>query len=404
MRTLNGWLMGLVAALAVLLPAAAYGQGQDIPAEDPVFPVPLGHDRYENGGFFASAEFLFWRQTNPLHDQQLAVRGVLDQDGSISHALGGDGIPGEFFGSRATALKANDAGGPGSYQPGFRITAGWLFSNGIQVEASWIHLFEAKYSAVASVEPAFGRSGPFLEETFLTSFVFNLPPEFAGPSQKVNIGNPGATYGIYDASTTQSIEFTQRFDQYEITGRFPLFGDDCNRTYWLLGPRIAWIWERFKWRTVAVDITTNVAGQDDVAIYSNIVSNRMYGIHLGAGYEWYRGSTPIGAFAVSVEGDCAAFADMVKEQAKYERGDFAIANQRSRDDYTAAAELSARLNLWWYPVQAVQMRVGYDFNVFFNTVSSPDPVSFNYGSLDPPWRKGTTRVLEGLSAGVGLVF
>jgi hypothetical protein len=404
MRRHYGWLVGLVTALAVLLPAAANGQGLDQTGEDPVFPVPLGHDRMETGGFFVAAEFLFWRQTNPLHDQQIAVRGVLDQDGSISRALHGDGVPGDFFGSRFPALRANDAGGPGTYQPGFRVTGGWLFSNGVQVEVSWIHLFEAKYSAVASVEPPFGQSGPLLADTFLTSFVFNLPPEFAGPATKVNLGNPGATFGIFDASSTQSIEFTQRFDQYEVTARFPLFGDECNRTYWMLGPRVAWIWERFKWRTVAIDIDTGLAGQDDVAIYTNLVSNRMWGVHLGSGYEWYKGQTPIGAFAVSVEGDCAGYANIVSEEAKYERGDFAIANQRKRQDYTVAAELTGRLNLWWYPVQAVQVRVGYDFNVFFNTVSSPDPVSFNYGSLDPPWRKGTTRVLEGLTAGVGLTF
>lgn len=404
MRRHYGWLMWLVAALAGLLPAAAYGQGNDPGAEDPVFPVPLGHDRMENGGFFVAAEFLFWRETNPLHNQTIAVRGVLDQDGSISQALGGPDVPGRFFGSRNTALSADDAGGPGTYQPGFRITAGWLFDNGVQVETSWTTLFEAKYSAVASASAPLGQNGFLLTDTFLTSFVFNVPPEFAGPAQKVNIGNAGATYGIWDASTTQSIEFAQRFDQWEIAVRFPLFGDENNRTYWLVGPRLVWLWERFKWRTVAIDINTGLAGQDDAAIYTNIVSNRLYGLHLGAGYEWCKKNTPIGTFAITLEGEVAGFADLTKEIAKYERADFFIANKRSRADALPSAEVQGRLGIWWYPVQAVQVRVGYDFNWFLHTVSSPDPVSFNYGGLDPPFVKDTSRILQGLSAGVGLTF
>src|SRR5262245_34109269 len=88
MRKQTGWLVWLVAAGATLMPALAYGQGAEVPPEDPIIPLPLGHDRMENGGFFVAGEFLFWRQTVPLHNQVVAVRGVLDQDGTISSALG----------------------------------------------------------------------------------------------------------------------------------------------------------------------------------------------------------------------------------------------------------------------------------------------------------------------------
>jgi hypothetical protein len=374
------------------------GQAADVGASDPEFPIPLSKSRPEQGGLYVAGEFLFWRMTNNLHDEQIAVRGVLDVDGSIT------GFPGGFLGTRQAALVANDAAGPGTYQPGYRVTGGWLFANGIAVEINWVHLFEAKYSAVAGIEPAFGVSGMFLANTFLTSFVFNFPPDFAGPARKVDLGLPGATFGIWDASSVQTIEFTQRYDEYDLTARFPLFGDDCNRTYWTLGPRIAWIWERFKWRTVAFDVDTGQAGQDDVAIYSNVLSQRLYGAHLGCGYEWYKGGTPIGAFAISLDGQASLYANIAKEEAKYERGDFAIANQRKRRDYTIVPELQAMLNLWWYPMQGVQLRIGYDFMAYFNTVSSPDPVSFNYGALDPPWVKGTTRIIEGFNAGIGFSF
>src|SRR5262249_10750033 len=125
MRMQTGWLLGLLAAGTVLMPTVAYGQGGNIGAEGPVVPPPPGHDHFDSGGFFVAAEFLFWRQTVPLKDQQIAVRGVLDQDGSISQAFGGPNIPGGFFGSRFPALRANDAAGPGTYEPGFRITGGW---------------------------------------------------------------------------------------------------------------------------------------------------------------------------------------------------------------------------------------------------------------------------------------
>jgi hypothetical protein len=234
--------------------------------------------------------------------------------------------------------------------------------------------------------------------------VFNFPPDFAGPATKVNLGNPGATFGIWDASTTQSIELLQRFDQYQISARFPLFGDDCNRTYWTMGPRMAWIWERFKWRVVANDVNTGQAGQDDVALYSNVLSQRLYGPFIGCGYEWCKGTSLIGALSITLEGQAALLADIAKEIVKYERGDFAIQNKRSKTDYSFVPELSASINLCWYPVQSVQFRVGYDVMAFLNTIASPNPVSFNFGGLDPPFDKGHLRVFDGFRAGVMFAF
>jgi hypothetical protein len=356
----------------------------------------------ENGGPFVALEGLFWRETNPLHGQPIAVRGILDQDGSITGAVG------TFLGSRTVALKADDAGGPGTYQPGFRMTAGYVFVGGWELEVNWIHLFEAQYNASAGVEPAFARNGVLLQETFLTSFVFNFPNDFAGPAQKVGIGNPGATFGIWDASDEQQIKFIQRFDQVELSARIPFVGmgqpDDCTRLYWLLGPRAVWMWEKFWWRTVAFDINTGASGSDDQATYSNIVSQRLYGGHLGCGVDCYKGTTPLGALALSVDVEAALYANLVKEIATYERGDRAISARRVRRDYTLVPDVEARVNLWWYPTEAIQLRLGYDIMAFFNTVSSPDPVSFNVGGLDPPWVKGTTRIFEGISAGIGFVF
>jgi hypothetical protein len=262
----------------------------------------------------------------------------------------------------------------------------------------------AKYNAVASIEPAFGRLDPVLADSFLTSFVFNFPADFAGPARKVDLGRDGATFGIWDASDVQSIRFTQRYDSWQLSARLPFFTNECNRTYWLIGPRMDWLWEQFYWRTVAFDITSGNAGQDDVAIYTNVVSQRLYGMHLGCGWDYKLCDTPAGAFGLSLELEGAGFIDIVKERAAYERGDFAIANQRSKKDYTFVPEINGKVYVTWYPTEAIELRLGWDFMAFFNTVSSPDPVSFNYGGLDPPWVKGTFRFFEGLSAGVSISF
>jgi hypothetical protein len=402
MRMRNGWLVWLLTGGLALAPAVVRGQGIDPGPPDPVFPVPL-NNHLERGGFYVALEGIMWRQTNPLHDEQIAVRGVLDEDGTIAAALGLPQVPGQFFGSRQAALRANDVG-PGTYTPGFRMTTGWKFPDGIAIEGSWTHLFETQYAATASVLPAFGLSGPLLENTFLTSFVFNFPPDFAGPAMKVNLGSPGATFGIWDAASEEVIRFIQRYDQFALSVRVPFTEGECLRTYWMAGPRLDWLWEQFWWRTVAFDIGTGNAGQDDVAIYSNVLSQRLYGAHLGCGWDWRLGDTPVGTFAIVLELEGALFADIAKERAKYERGDFAIASQRARTDYTIVPEVNGKINLAWYPMEGLELRLGWDFMAFFNTISAPDPVSFNYGALDPPWVKGTFRFFEGLTGGVSITF
>src|SRR5207245_9442833 len=57
-----------------VLPPPSVVRGQDYSPPDPVFPLPLYHERPETGGFYAAGEFLFFRQTIPLKDQPVAVR------------------------------------------------------------------------------------------------------------------------------------------------------------------------------------------------------------------------------------------------------------------------------------------------------------------------------------------
>ena len=137
-----------------------------------------------------------------------------------------------------------------------------------------------------------------------------------------------------------------------------------------------------------------------VGTYTNIVSNRMYGAFIGGGNEWYIGR----GFAVSLECEASLYLDYVREIAKYERGDRdGIANRRTKTDYNVVPDVRANLQLWWYPTEGIQLRVGYDVMAFFNTIAAREPVSFNYGGLDPAWVP-YTRFFDGINAGIAFIF
>jgi hypothetical protein len=48
--------------------------------------------------------------------------------------------------------------------------------------------------------------------------------------------------------------------------------------------------------------------------------------------------------------------------------------------------------------------VGYDFNAFFNTISSPQPVAFDFPSPVPVYTHDAFRMVDGWSAGIALIF
>ena len=99
----------------------------------------------------------------------------------------------------------------------------------------------------------------------------------------------------------------------------------------------------------------------------------------------------------------AATQNFAREQAKYERADFAISNKRAIRRFDVVPELQLTGNIWWYPTNGVQLRLGYDAMSFFNTYATEQPVDFNYSSVDPGWQK-TTRYLTGFNAGIGFIF
>jgi hypothetical protein len=452
----------LTAGLA-LTPAPAWcqpdggGQDLDYSPPDPIYPLPLYHDRPEKGGFYFAGQFLLWRQTNPIKDQPIAVRGFVDTNGGVQATqnfltdvlLANPGppvMPGKFFGTGTEALNANQVSGPNSYQPGFGVTLGWKFQNDIDVEFNWKHLMNKKFSATAAPIGPTLNTGAGGADSFLFAPVYNFPPDYNGPINKINVSvfTPGAftlgilpigfpadfgfltsngPIGIWNAAQLMTIQFTQRYDEFELIGRIPIYESSRCRVYGIFGPRHVQLWESFWWRTVdfavmEIDVlltaTTfaqffhvgpgSVGGGEstplDQATYTNVVSNRLYGPVFGCGSDFYLGR----GFGLGLELRGAPMIDVVKERAKYEIGDKHTAAHRNRTDYTMAYELDAKANLTWYPIEGIELRFGYDVMNFFNTVSSPRPVDFNFGSLTPTWEKGTYRFMEGFEAGIGFIF
>lgn len=390
----------------------------DVPAEDhhSAFPVPLYHDRPETGGFYVASEFIFFRQTNPVKNQTIAVRGLVDADGSILAALGGAaalpglqvlpcqqvfpgcGLVGNFIGSGKEALNANAAGGE-TYSPGYRVTLGYRFAEGYTVEANYAHTISNKMPGGATLAAPGFQLGPLLADSFLFSPVFNFPPTFSGPLNKLGIGNPLAAFGVWNGATEETVVMQQHYDEYNLGGRVPIVEDECNRCYGLVGMRHVWLWERFKWRVVSFD-NTGFAEAEDVSIYSNIVSNPMYGPYIGGGWECYLGH----GFSVSLDVNVALMVDFVREISRYERGDLATESKRARREWTVVPEPEADLRVYWYPIPGVEIRAGYDFKAFFNTISSPEPVPFNFASPYPVYIHQAFRMVDGWSAGIGLIF
>src|SRR5207244_4219184 len=162
-------------------------------------------------------EFVSYRQTNPLKGQDVAFRGFQDVDNSIA----GQG-PGEFIGSHNVALNTEQASGPNGYQPGFNAALGWRFANGATFSVDYTWISDHHTQAVATLAPPGLRVGTAFTESFITAPVFNFPNDFAGPAfdaVRIDNGtaasNPFATFGIWDAASTMTLQFTQRYDQVQ---------------------------------------------------------------------------------------------------------------------------------------------------------------------------------------------
>ena len=87
--------------------------------------------------------------------------------------------------------------------------------------------------------------------------------------------------------------------------------------------------------------------------------------------------------------------NVTKERVKYELGDDTTQAKRSRNDTTLVPNANADMNLWWYPLEGVQVRFGYNAMTLFNTRYMKEPIAFDFGALDPAYENRAFRLVHG---------
>ncbi len=386
----------LAAVVAVGWPGAAAAQegGFQAPINGDGLPIPTGSTGQP--GFYTGVEFVMLTQSKSLGNQSIAVRGFYDAQGNIT------GLPGTFVGTGADALNTRNMG-PREFGPGFRVTVGYKFDTGVNVYANFLQLADVHYTAGATQVPL-GFSKRFdLADTFISAPVYNFPPAFGGAQFDTGFDttqNGGFnTYGIWNAADVMDTKFLQRYTQADVAARTPLFATDFSSVYGMAGGRFAWFFERYTWRTVDIDSGGNAPPQN-VAIYSNTLSQRMYGLFVGCGHEVYLGNM----FSASLDLTGAAFLNVVKERAKYELGDLSTQSKFGRTNYSVVPSGTAEFNLWFYPIEGVQMRLGYMAMTYFNTRYMREPVGYDFGQIGPNYGTKFFRLVHGFNVGVGFFF
>jgi hypothetical protein len=396
----------LLLAGALVGPAANRAAAQwDVSGyESTQTPLPLGNDRPDTGGIYGYGEFLFMHANRSIGSQAIAKRGFIDSDGSLT------GAPGLFVGSGRQALDTTSFGRT-TWTPGFRFGIGYRLEDGTAISLNYAHLASAKYWTAATAVPPDFNPGSNLSESFLFSPVFAFSPNFAGPQNKVGtltngltgtatqLGSGGSPYGIWNGATTMEVFYVQRFDNWDLSARLPVYETETARSYALVGFNHPWIWETFKWRTVSYDQNGN-AGPLDVGVYSNILSQQMYGPMIGCGSEIYLGK----GFSFSGQVTAAALLDIVKERARYELGDQSAGAKRSRMEYNVVPNVNGNLSVNWFPINGVQFRAGYNIWSFFNTTYMEKPVGFDFGAIDPSYKTRVLRLFHGFNIGVSFNF
>jgi hypothetical protein len=414
----NRWIIaGLLAAAGILAgPASdrarAQPTGWDVSGnEGPPLWAPVGTYQHDGSGVYAGIEGVLLSMKREVGLQQIAFRGVMLNSGSANIVLPNI-QQGNFVGSREPALDTDNLGRT-TWGAGLRFTLGYRMDNGWNFSVSWLHLFDVKYSGGAGMlGPNFFEPGPLMENTFLTAPVYNFSPDFVGRNPFPNppwAANP--TIGIWNAASDMTILFTQRFDNWDFAGKFPVFETENARSYAIAGARYSWIWERFQWRTVKPEVVDNGAGEfvfatsaDSAARYINTLSQRMYGPMVGVGHEVMLYAGQAGAFGFGCEVTGAALLNIGKERAKYIREDETTQVKRVWNEQVIVPNVNAAFNLNWQPMDGVSFRFGYNFLMYFNTKYMEEPVSFNAGALDPAYGVKLFRLIHGTNFGVSFTF
>lgn len=443
------WLKWACVACLLVAPQSVLAQGFSVgpPATETPFPLMWGE---RDEGFFFAMEAVFMRMNNPLKAQWVAQRGLWDFTGEIrgygsavdifedddptsdppprfvtTIASDTPGVPGQFVGSGAVALTTRDIGGE-QFQPGTRMTIGYRLRNGIAFELNYMALTAARRTAQAGIIPPPGVGvGADYADSFLSAPFYNYSPFLAGPIRDVISGvNLGPTffvpaapadlnefgsyivpaYGIANGAEIFEQSFRQRFATGELMARVPLFQGEVTRTYWTGGFKYIGMQERYRLRIVDFGL----GGSNDGSVtqspafvmeYTNKITNRFYGMMIGCGSEAYLGM----GWAISVEARVGASAQASRVVTEVERGDGNYQLKHTSNQITAVTQFQAGGYLWWYPIEGIQLRVGYEYLGIVGARRSPNPIDFDLGRLQPEV-KGTYFSLDGIVAGVAFIF
>jgi hypothetical protein len=60
--------------------------------------------------------------------------------------------------------------------------------------------------------------------------------------------------------------------------------------------------------------------------------------------------------------------------------------------------------MYWYPIEGVQLRAGYNLMTFLNTVAAENPIAFDARSFEPDWKNKSIRYFDGFNCGIGFIF
>jgi hypothetical protein len=461
------WLgMILTAALAAPLtargqecgPQAGLGAMPNYGAPVTEWPLPLMWDARNEGPFFAM-EAVAMRINNILGGQLVAQRGFWDdtglargdptgpvlivQDGrnansQIALLLADAGTPGQFVGSGAPAMYVSDVNDASRFTPGTRLTAGWRLRNGLVFDVSYLQLVAARGKASVGIIPPRSESlRDDLANSFVSTPFFNYTPEFAGAQRDVisdvflfpvppNTGtvslvNPGsatgapneiitddasiddiiafrgtpiAAYGVGNAAEIIVASYRQQFNTGELNVRVPLFQGDVTRTYFTGGFRYAFLQERYRLYITDLD----VEGNKFMMRYTDRIKNRYYGMQLGLGSEAYLGL----GWSFSVEAKAGVAAE--NSLASTEIANLLNSSFHQEDNQFGVVGLfQGGAYIWWYPIEGVQLRFGYEYLGIVNARRSPNPLDYNLGSLSPT-RERKYLSVDGVTVGVGFIF
>jgi len=389
----------LVAMLA-FMPSLAFGQGAEGYAPPPFpSPFPLGSTRPEEGGLYAFTSFDLYHVNNPLKRQTVAVSGFRILDNSLASQ---GFLAGAFVGPGDERLNTQSLRNDLAMQPGFTVGLGWKFRDGSSVELSWMYLRDAKYKDGATLLPQYGLVGTDLARTFLYADFFNLPLEYSGPPNKVEGASEFGVFGLWNGASVMTQEFLTRFQRYELSYKWDVLDEEYFRMKGIIGPRFSWFWDVYRLRSINYSLDGSGGGGIDQGLYSNVTSNRMYGIHAGVQCDQYLGH----GFSCITEGQAAAYMNLVKERVKFKTGERfggLPESKYSRTEFTFVPELQGSIGLMWYPTENMQIFAKAQGMIFFNTLTAPRPISFDY--LRPrPTYESTIRTLLGMEFGASIHF